>query len=173
MAYTIKVNDEDYTADAGSKIGGSARTFHRRQISTKMPDPLINVAARVVERKTMIRIHLPTSCPAQDILRLVLGRIPPSSPERRGAAPPNVEPIPSTRKHSPPRLLARCRRGCGASASKQNQKQPRGRAGTAFPLKRCIMGASRPRVATALHKEDFLGAASTMRWMHSSSDYDR
>ena len=37
---------------------------------------LINVAARVVERKTMIRIHLPTSCPAQDILRLVLGRIP-------------------------------------------------------------------------------------------------
>ena len=37
---------------------------------------LINVAARVVEMKTMIRIHLPTSCPAQDILRLVLGRIP-------------------------------------------------------------------------------------------------
>ena len=37
---------------------------------------LINVAARVVERKTMIRIHLPTSCPAQDILRLALGRIP-------------------------------------------------------------------------------------------------
>jgi hypothetical protein len=28
-------------------------------------------------------------------------------------------------------------------------------------------------VATALHKEDFLGAASTMRWMRSSSDYDR
>jgi hypothetical protein len=26
--------------------------------------------------KTMIRIHLPTSCPAKDILRLVLGRIP-------------------------------------------------------------------------------------------------
>jgi len=37
---------------------------------------LINVAARVVEMKTMIRIHLPTSCPAQDILRLMLGRIP-------------------------------------------------------------------------------------------------
>jgi hypothetical protein len=37
---------------------------------------LIKVAARVVEMKTMIRIHLPTSCPAQDILRLVLGRIP-------------------------------------------------------------------------------------------------
>ncbi len=37
---------------------------------------LIKVAARVVEMKTMIRVHLPASCPAQDILRLVLGRIP-------------------------------------------------------------------------------------------------
>jgi Transposase DDE domain group 1 len=37
---------------------------------------LIKIAARVVEMKTMIRIHLPTSCPAQDILRLALGRIP-------------------------------------------------------------------------------------------------
>jgi hypothetical protein len=36
---------------------------------------LIKVAARVVETKTMIRVHLPTSCPAQDILRLVLRRI--------------------------------------------------------------------------------------------------
>ena len=38
MAYTIKVNDEDHTADVGSKIGGSARSFHRRQSSTNMPD---------------------------------------------------------------------------------------------------------------------------------------
>ena len=30
----------------------------------------------VVEMKTIIRVHLPTSCPAQDILRLVLGHIP-------------------------------------------------------------------------------------------------
>jgi hypothetical protein len=37
---------------------------------------LIKVAARVIEMKTIIRVHLPTSCPAQDILRLVLGRIP-------------------------------------------------------------------------------------------------
>jgi len=37
---------------------------------------LIKVAARIVEIKTMIRVHLPASCPAQDILRLVLGRIP-------------------------------------------------------------------------------------------------
>jgi len=37
---------------------------------------LIKVAARVVEMKTMIWVQLPTSCPAQDILRFVLGRIP-------------------------------------------------------------------------------------------------
>ena len=36
----------------------------------------IKIAARVVEMKTMIRVHLPTSCPAQDILRFALGRIP-------------------------------------------------------------------------------------------------
>ena len=37
---------------------------------------LIKIAARVVEMKTMIRVHLPTSCPAQDILRFGLDRIP-------------------------------------------------------------------------------------------------
>ena len=37
---------------------------------------LIKIAARVVEMKTMIRVHLPTACPDQAILRLVLGRIP-------------------------------------------------------------------------------------------------
>ena len=37
---------------------------------------LIKIAARVVELKTQIRVHLPTSCPDQAILRSVLGRIP-------------------------------------------------------------------------------------------------
>jgi len=37
---------------------------------------LIKIAARVVEMKTMIRVHLPTSCPGQDILRFALGQIP-------------------------------------------------------------------------------------------------
>ena len=37
---------------------------------------LIKIAARVVEMKTMIRVHLPTLCPAQDILHFVLERIP-------------------------------------------------------------------------------------------------
>ena len=37
---------------------------------------LIKIAARVVELKTQIRLHLPTACPDQAILRTVLGRIP-------------------------------------------------------------------------------------------------
>ena len=37
---------------------------------------LIKIAARVVEMKTQIRLHLPSACPYQAILRTVLGRIP-------------------------------------------------------------------------------------------------
>ena len=37
---------------------------------------LIKVAACVVEMKTMIKIHLPTAYPAQEVLRLALTRIP-------------------------------------------------------------------------------------------------
>jgi hypothetical protein len=37
---------------------------------------LIKIAARVVELKTQIRLHLPTACPSQAILRAVLGRMP-------------------------------------------------------------------------------------------------
>jgi Transposase DDE domain group 1 len=37
---------------------------------------LIKIAARVVEMKTMIRIHLPSSCPAQAIMPAVLANIP-------------------------------------------------------------------------------------------------
>ena len=37
---------------------------------------LIKIAARVAEMKTIIRVHLPTSCSAQNILRLALERIP-------------------------------------------------------------------------------------------------
>jgi hypothetical protein len=36
----------------------------------------IKLAARGVEMKTIIRVHLPASCPAQDILRHALERIP-------------------------------------------------------------------------------------------------
>ena len=37
---------------------------------------LVKIAARVVEMKTMIRVHLPTSCPGQEVLRFALAQIP-------------------------------------------------------------------------------------------------
>ena len=37
---------------------------------------LVKIAARVVEMKTMIRVHLPTACPGQEFLRFVLAQIP-------------------------------------------------------------------------------------------------
>jgi Transposase DDE domain group 1 len=37
---------------------------------------LIKVAARIVEMKTKIKVHLPTSAPDQSIFHLVLGRLP-------------------------------------------------------------------------------------------------
>ena len=37
---------------------------------------LIKIAVRVVELKTQIRLHLPSACPYQTILRTVLGRLP-------------------------------------------------------------------------------------------------
>lgn len=37
---------------------------------------LVKIAARIVEMKTQVRLHLPTACPYQAILRTVLGRLP-------------------------------------------------------------------------------------------------
>jgi hypothetical protein len=37
---------------------------------------LIKIAARVIEMKTQIKVHLPTTTPCRDILRFVLGRLP-------------------------------------------------------------------------------------------------
>jgi hypothetical protein len=37
---------------------------------------LVKIATRVVELKTQIRLHVPTACPYQAILRTVLGRLP-------------------------------------------------------------------------------------------------
>jgi hypothetical protein len=52
------------------------RSFWRVAQFDTLRRRLIKIAARVVEMKTMIRIHLPTSCPGQDILQYMLGRIP-------------------------------------------------------------------------------------------------
>ena len=36
----------------------------------------VKIAARVVEMKTMIRVHLPTSCPGKEVLRFALSQMP-------------------------------------------------------------------------------------------------
>src|SRR3954471_17935867 len=59
---------------------------------------LIKIAARVVELKTMIRLHLPTACPDQAILRVVLGRTPRLFTCPPGPTPPCPEPVPSIHK---------------------------------------------------------------------------
>jgi hypothetical protein len=37
---------------------------------------LVKLAARVVELKTRVLLHLPSACPCQAVLRLALGRMP-------------------------------------------------------------------------------------------------
>jgi len=87
---------------------------------------LIKLAARVVEMKTMIRIHLPTSCPAQHILRHALERIPRLVTSATGREQPRTpNPSPSTRKHFLFQTPARRRRGRSLSASKPNRKKSR------------------------------------------------
>lgn len=50
-------------------------TWRRAQFDT-LRLCLIKIAARVVEMKTQVRLHMPTSCPYQHILRIALNRIP-------------------------------------------------------------------------------------------------
>ena len=40
----------------------------------------VKIAARVVEMKTRITVHLPSACPAAPIMRLVLERLPRMAP---------------------------------------------------------------------------------------------
>ena len=63
-------------ADVGLRVSMPKRSMWRVAQFDTLRLRLIKIAARVVEMKTMIRVHLPTSCPAQDILRFALGRIP-------------------------------------------------------------------------------------------------
>jgi hypothetical protein len=60
----------------GLRASMPKRSFWRSAQFDTLRLRLIKIAARVVEMKTMIKIHLPTACPVQDILRLVLTRIP-------------------------------------------------------------------------------------------------
>ena len=41
---------------------------------------LIKIAARVVEMKTRVTLHLPSACPAAPVMRLLLERLPRMAP---------------------------------------------------------------------------------------------
>lgn len=60
----------------GLRVSTPKRSMWRVAQFDTLRSRLIELAARVVEMKTMIEIHPPTSCPAQDILRHGLTRIP-------------------------------------------------------------------------------------------------
>ncbi len=52
------------------------RSFWRSAPFDTLRLRLIKIAARVVEMKTMIKVHSPNACPVREILRLALTRIP-------------------------------------------------------------------------------------------------
>jgi hypothetical protein len=60
----------------GLRASTPKRSFWRVAQFDTLRLRLIKIAARVVEMKTMIKVHFPTVSPAQDLLRLALTRIP-------------------------------------------------------------------------------------------------
>ena len=68
---------------------------------------LIKIAACVVEMKTMIRVHLPTSCPLRISGASLWDAYRASSHDRMGMRPQTSTDVPSTRKPSFLRLLLR------------------------------------------------------------------
>ena len=59
-----------FDSDAAEQIGRFSEGLLLRLLQfDTLRLRLITIAARIVEIKTMIRVHLPTSCPGQDILR--------------------------------------------------------------------------------------------------------
>ncbi len=60
----------------GLRVSMPKRSTWRRAQFDTLRLCLIEIAARVVEMKTQIRLHMPTSCPYRDILRTALARIP-------------------------------------------------------------------------------------------------
>lgn len=60
----------------GLRTSMPKRSIWRRVQFDTLRLRLIKIAARVVEMKTMIRIHWPTVCPNQQIMRVAVTRIP-------------------------------------------------------------------------------------------------
>ena len=70
----------------GLRVSMPKRSMWRVARFDNLRPRLVELAARVVEMKTTIRIRLPTSCPDQNVLRLALARI--EAPRRLGNGAP-------------------------------------------------------------------------------------
>ena len=103
---------------------------------------LIKIAARVVEMKTMIRVHLPSSCCGQDILRFALEKSRVSPPERRGVTPrkPNLSRQPTNPSASNSGHAAGDENRVGATENSRSH-HPKTAPQAARSSKRCIMQA--------------------------------
>ncbi len=62
---------------------------------------LIKIAARVVELKTQLKIHLPSSAPDQAIFAMLLARLPRLDHLRAGAFAPEIRPLPFNLQRRP------------------------------------------------------------------------
>src|SRR5208282_3166803 len=104
---------------------------------------LVKIAARVVEMKTMIRVHLPTSCPGQEILRSPSSASRASSPETRGVSGPERQTHPFNPQTSSTRLRPKAgddaARPRASAVPKNHQNAPPTDAETS---RRCIMQAN-------------------------------
>ena len=129
---------------------------------------LVKIAARVVEMKTMIRVHLPTSCPGQEILRFASSAFRASSLETRGVNGPKRQTHPFNPQTSSPRLRPKAgddaARPQASAVPKNHQNAPPTDAETS---RRCIMQASSLsdwglRLIAA---NDFGGCGGAGRWV--------
>ena len=120
---------------------------------------LIKIAARVVEMKTMIRVHLPTSCPVQDYPALRSGTHTAPRHLTGGArAPQTFTIVPSTANPPHPKLWLQA----GADAARPNageiqRNHPKTPPTTAEPPKRCIKRASGETPPIDAHSETWIG----------------
>ena len=72
---------------------------------------LIKLAARIVELKTQMKIHLPSSAPDQAIFAMLLTACRVSSPESRGVMPRNRPPFFNPQRRPNPEKKQTRRRG--------------------------------------------------------------
>jgi hypothetical protein len=104
----------------GLRVSMTKRSMWRAAQFDTLRLRLIKIAARVVEMKTMTRVHLPTSCPGQEVLRSLLGESTPRHLSAGACAAPNFQTLPFNPQTPPPHNPAPNRGRCSAATALQN-----------------------------------------------------